>query len=98
MSITAYHFWSPTCAPCKAIKPAVEDLKEEFSSISWLTVNTHEDTEGVCLKYSVAVVPTIVIEAKNASGQVISVEKQSGTNIAAYYRIIRNAIRVTQQS
>ena len=24
--IVAYHFWSPTCGPCKVIKPAIEDL------------------------------------------------------------------------
>jgi thiol-disulfide isomerase/thioredoxin len=30
MSVQAYHFWSPTCAPCVALKPAVQDLKEEF--------------------------------------------------------------------
>jgi thiol-disulfide isomerase/thioredoxin len=98
MSITAYQFWSPTCAPCKAIKPVVEDLKEEFSSITWLSINTHDDKDGMCSKYSVAVVPTIVVETKDASGKVISLEKQSGTNVAQYYRIIRNALRISQQS
>ena len=29
MTVIAYHFWSPTCQPCKVIKPAIEDLKEE---------------------------------------------------------------------
>jgi thiol-disulfide isomerase/thioredoxin len=98
MSITAYHFWSPTCAPCKAIKPAVEDLKEEFSYISWVSVNTHDDKDGISSKYSVTLVPTIVIETKNDNGDVVLVEKQSGTNIAQYYRIIRSALRSSQQS
>ena len=28
MNGTVYHFWSPTCNPCKVIKPVIEDLKE----------------------------------------------------------------------
>lgn len=98
MTITAYHFWSPTCAPCKAIKPAVEDLKEEFPSIDWISVNTHDDADGVSSKYGVTVVPTIVLEVTNANGDVVSTEKHIGANIAGYYRIIRSALRVTQQS
>jgi thioredoxin 1 len=97
MSITAYHFWSPTCGPCKVIKPIIEDLKEEFPSISWASVNTHDDKDGVSSKYNVALVPTIVIETKNANSEVISVEKHSGTGVAQYYRIIRNALRSIQQ-
>ena len=93
MSITAYQFWSPTCAPCKAIKPVVEDLKEEFSSITWLSINTHDDKDGMCSKYSVAVVPTIVVVSIKDDGEIVSIEKQSGTNIAGYYRIIRNSLR-----
>jgi thiol-disulfide isomerase/thioredoxin len=98
MSVNAYHFWSPTCAPCKAIKPAVNDLQEEFPNINWLSINTHSDDAGISRTYGVTVVPTIVIEAKDLDGKVVSVEKHAGTGIAGYYRIIRNAIRVTQQS
>jgi thiol-disulfide isomerase/thioredoxin len=98
MSITAYQFWSPTCAPCKAIKPVVEDLKEEFSSITWLSINTHDDKDGMCSKYSVAVVPTIVVVSIKDDGEIVSIEKQSGTNIAGYYRIIRGGLKAIQQS
>jgi thioredoxin 1 len=92
MSVTVYHFWSPTCAPCKAIKPSIDDLKEEFTETTWVHVNTHDDKEGIAGKYGVRVVPTIVV----VSGS--HVEKQSGTNIAGYYRIIRNGIKISQQS
>jgi thiol-disulfide isomerase/thioredoxin len=98
MSVSAYHFSSPTCAPCKAIKPAVDDLKEEFTQITWVSVNTHVDKEGFATKYGVSVVPTIVVESKDANGVVISVEKHSGIAIAGYYRILRNGLRLTQQS
>lgn len=92
MSVTVYHFWSPTCAPCKAIKPSIDDLKEEFSGVEWVSVNTHDDTDGVAVKYDVKVVPTIVVVSSS------HIEKHSGTNVAGYYRIIRNGIRISQQS
>jgi thioredoxin 1 len=97
MSVTAYHFWSPTCGPCKAIKPAIDDLKEEFPQVVWLSVNLHA-TEVLSQKYNVAVVPTIVVESKDKAGNVILVDKHSGTNVAGYYRILRSGLKTTQQS
>jgi thiol-disulfide isomerase/thioredoxin len=96
MSVTAYHFWSPTCAPCKVIKPTIDDLKEEFSSIVWISVNTHEHASDRAIKYSVSVVPTIVVEVVKSDGTT-TFEKHSGTNIAGYYRILRNGMRSIQQ-
>lgn len=90
MSVTVYHFWSPTCEPCKNIKPAIEDLKEEFENVTWVSVNTHDDTNGYAQKYSVSVVPTLVVVAGDF------IERHSGTAVAGYYRIIRSAIRSTQ--
>jgi thiol-disulfide isomerase/thioredoxin len=87
MSVIAYHFWSPTCAPCKAIKPTIDDLKEEFDSVTWVSVNTHDDKEGYAEKYNVSVVPTIVVVCGDFT------ERHSGTQIAGYYRILRSAIR-----
>ena len=98
MNITAYHFWSPSCAPCKTIKPAVDDLKEEFNQVVWVSVNTHDDTEGIATKYGVTVVPTIIVESVGKDGLVLSTEKHVGSSIAGYYRILRNALRVTQLS
>jgi thiol-disulfide isomerase/thioredoxin len=96
MSVTAYHFWSPTCAPCKVIKPAIEDLKEEFPQVVWVSVNIHNDKEALAEQYGVSVVPTIVLKSKDRNGNVLAIEKQSGTNMSGYYRIIRNALRLTQ--
>lgn len=88
----AYHFWSPTCAPCKAIKPMIEDLKEEFNKVVWVSVNTHEDPDNYAQKYSVSVVPTVVVVYESF------MEKHSGTQAAGYYRILRNVMRASQQS
>jgi thiol-disulfide isomerase/thioredoxin len=98
MSVTAYHFWSPTCGPCKVIKPAIDDLKEEFPQVVWLSVNLHDDKEVLSQKYKVAVVPTIVVESKDRMGNVVLLDKHSGTNVAGYYRILRSGLRTTQQS
>lgn len=86
MSIVAYHFWSPTCGPCKTIKPAVEDLKEEFSDVQWVSINTHQDPDGVAQRLGVVVVPTIVI-VKNG----VEVGRHSGTTMSIYYSLLRKA-------
>ncbi len=86
MSIVAYHFWSPTCGPCKTIKPAIEDLKEEFDDVKWLAVNTHQDSDGIARRLGVVVVPTIVI-LKND----VEVGRHSGTTMSIYYSLLRKA-------
>lgn len=91
MSISAYHFWSPTCGPCKVIKPALEDLKEEFPNVDWTTVNTHDDPDNLVKKFGVTVVPTVVVVAYGENKKIVLMEKQTGTNMAAYYRILRNS-------
>jgi thiol-disulfide isomerase/thioredoxin len=84
--VTVIHFWSPTCRPCQVIKPAVEDLKEEFSKATWTSVNTHADNEGLASKYKIAVVPTMVVLRDG-----VEVARHSGSTIGIYYSIIRKA-------
>lgn len=98
MSVHAYHFWSPTCAPCKVIKPAVEDLKEEFDSVVWTSVNTHDDKNQLAEKFGVQVVPTIVVLVTNSDGKPVYSEKQSGTNMSNYYRVLNKATKFIQQA
>lgn len=93
MSVVAYHFWSPTCNPCRVIKPAIEDLKEEFEGVQWISVNTHDDKQGWAAKYHVSVVPTIVV-VKNGT----EVGRHSGTAMTIYYSILRKALTVSQSS
>jgi thiol-disulfide isomerase/thioredoxin len=83
--MSVYYFSSPTCEPCKKLKPVVEDLKEEFPSLQWISVNIQNDPEELAKKYSVTVVPTIVVDS--AKG----IERHSGTVAMGYYRILRNA-------
>jgi thiol-disulfide isomerase/thioredoxin len=83
--MSVYYFSSPTCEPCKKLKPVVEDLKEEFPDFQWISVNIQNDPEELSKKYGVTVVPTIVVDS--AKG----IERHSGTVAMGYYRILRNA-------
>jgi thioredoxin-like negative regulator of GroEL len=94
MSITVYHFWSPTCNPCNVIKPAIEDIKEEFkNSVTWVSVNTHADVHDYTNKFGVKVVPTMVVAVADKEGKIVYSQKHSGTDMMSYYRIIRSAIK-----
>ena len=85
--VVALHFWSPTCNPCKVIKPAIEDLKEEFTQVEWVSVNTHDDPKHFAQKFGVSVVPTIVVLKNNQE-----VGRHSGTSMSIYYSLLRRAL------
>ena len=85
--MSVYHFWSPTCEPCKVLKPIFEDLKDEFPGLTWESINIRADPNGITQKYGVTVVPTMVVVYKDI------IEKHSGSTVAGYYRILRNATR-----
>jgi thioredoxin-like negative regulator of GroEL len=88
MTVTVFHFWSPTCGPCKVIKPALEMLKEEFEGqIEWLSINTKEDPKAVARLMNISVVPTIVVVRDG-----MEVGRHSGTQIAIFYTLIRKAL------
>jgi thiol-disulfide isomerase/thioredoxin len=87
MSVVAYHFWSPTCGPCRVIKPGIDALKEDFPNVTWLSINTHEDKEGYARRLNVPAVPTIVFARDG-----MEVGRHSGTNMIMYYTLVRKAL------
>lgn len=88
MSVTVLHFWSQTCGPCKVIKPALEDIKEEFEGkINWTSIDIHKDVRGIAAQLKVAVVPTIIVFKGD-----VEIGRHSGTQIGIYYSIIRKAL------
>ena len=91
--IVILHFWSPTCGPCHVIKPALEDMKEEFADRiqEWVSINTKDDPKGIARRLGVAVVPTIVVLKDG-----VEVGRHSGSQIAIYYTLIRKAIASRQ--
>lgn len=96
MKATIYHMWSPTCGPCKTLKPVFEDLKEEFPQFTWVSVNTHDDKNGYATKFGVQFVPTLVVVVYKDDGEVLMSEKKTGSNVADYYRLIRNGLKFIQ--
>ena len=96
MKATIYHMWSPTCGPCKTLKPVFEDLKEEFPQFTWVSVNTHDDKNGYATKFGVQFVPTLVLVVYKDDGEVLMSEKKTGSNVAEYYRLIRNGLKFIQ--
>lgn len=95
MNVVAYHFWNPTCGPCKIIKPAIEDLKKEkeFLNVQWVSVDTHNDINNYAGKFGVRFVPTIVVTVQDKDGKILMSEKNTGTTMITYYRMIRNALK-----
>jgi thiol-disulfide isomerase/thioredoxin len=91
MTVNAYYFWSPTCGPCKVIRPNVEELGGVFSSTFFSFINIYEDREGLSQQFHVSVVPTMVVVATNVEGKVVYTGKHSGTDMLGYYRILRIA-------
>lgn len=91
--IIVLYFWSPTCNPCKTIKPSIQQLKEEFEESipieNWVAVNTHADTKGYVDTYKVSVVPTMIVLKGG-----VEVGRHSGSNVSIYYSIIRKAIKM----
>ena len=88
MTVTVFHFWSPTCGPCMVIKPSLEMLKEEFEGrIEWISINTKEDPKAVARLMNISVVPTIVV-AKDG----MEVGRHSGTQIGIFYTLVRKAL------
>jgi thioredoxin 1 len=86
--MSVYVFSSPTCEPCKRLKPVFEDLKEEFSTLQWIDVNIKEKPE-LAAKYNIKFVPAVTVVSINRT------ESHFGESIMGYYRILRNA---TQES
>jgi thioredoxin-like negative regulator of GroEL len=70
------------------IKPALEDIKEEFEGkIDWISVNTKEDPKRLSIQFQVSVVPTFIAFKGNTE-----VGRYSGTQIGVIYQLIRKAI------
>lgn len=91
MSVKVLHFWSPTCNPCRVIKPALDDMKEEFEGrLEWFSINIKDDERNTARALQVSVVPTIVVFKGDTE-----VGRYSGTQITILYSLIRKALAMT---
>ncbi len=53
-------YWADWCSPCKQMTPILEELSERYGSITFLAMDTNENTE-VPTKQGVLGLPTIQI-------------------------------------
>lgn len=85
-SVTVFMFSSPTCGPCKHIKPVINELKEDYSFFKWIDVDISSDPENFTQRLGVRAVPTMVIT--NHSGVVGSF---TGTQAMGYLTLLKKA-------
>jgi hypothetical protein len=62
-------------------------MKEDFPTIKWETVNTHDDDKGIARTMKVQVVPTIVVYKEG-----VECGRHSGTNVIMYFSLLRRAL------
>ena len=81
--MSVFMFTSESCEPCKQIKPAIQELQEDFPLV-WYHVDIKEHHE-IAKKYEVEKVPTMILDCPQG------IFSHSGTDISGYYRLlIRN--------
>ena len=84
----AYFFTSATCGPCKAVKPVVAELQEDYKQINWATVDTGNDPGNFAALYKITHVPTMVAVYNGRE-----VGRHSGTQMMGYFALVK---RLTQ--
>jgi thiol-disulfide isomerase/thioredoxin len=83
-ALQMFFFTSPTCGPCKAVKPVVAELREDNTQITWVEVNTAADPSNFATTYKVTHVPTMVA-IKNGT----EVGRHSGTQMMGYFALTK---------
>ena len=60
MSLKLMKFEAPWCAPCRAMKPVVEEVLSDFDSIELVEVNIDEDSDSA-VNHGVRSIPTLIL-------------------------------------
>lgn len=86
--VTVYLFTSPTCGPCKTIKPFWSEMKEDdtYGAFNWVTVDITADPQKYVQAFGVAAVPAMVVTIE---GRVLGQWK--GTTATGYLQLLRSA-------
>jgi thiol-disulfide isomerase/thioredoxin len=80
----AYFFTSPTCGPCKAVKPVISELQEDHPSIQWQMVDTSTDPSNLAGIMKVSHVPTMVAVYNGKE-----VGRHTGTQMMGYFALVK---------
>ena len=84
--VNVFMFSSPTCAPCKAIKPMISELAEDYSQYEWIPVDITMDVHNYTKHFGVTNVPCMVV-TKN--GEPLGMWK--GTQLLGYLNLLKKA-------
>jgi thiol-disulfide isomerase/thioredoxin len=84
VTATIYFFTSPTCGPCKAVKPVVSELTEDHPRLTWITVDTSADPGNLARTYNVTHVPTMVAVSNG-----VEVGRHTGTQLMGYFALAK---------
>ena len=61
MTVTLKDFYADWCGPCKTQDPILEELEEDWDSVTFEKIDVDE-AEDVANQYQVRSIPTIVVE------------------------------------
>jgi thiol-disulfide isomerase/thioredoxin len=81
---TIYFFTSPTCGPCKAVKPVISELTEDHPRLTWVTVDTSADPGNLATLHKVTHVPTMVAVSNG-----VEVGRHTGTQLMGYFALTK---------
>lgn len=81
---TMYFFTSPTCGPCKAVKPVISELTEDHTNFRWISIDTTADPTNVATMYKVTHVPTMV-----AVNNGVEIGRHTGTQLMGYFALAK---------
>jgi len=84
--INVFVFSSPTCEPCKHMKPVFLELMEDYLQYKWTFVDINKDPEGYAKYYNVTNIPSAVIVKDD-----VIVGTHKGTHAMGYLYLLKQA-------
>lgn len=80
---TVLFFHSPSCAPCRVVKPIIYDMMDDYTELEWKFIDTSQEREAMSL-YNVQFIPTMIaVNNKEEIG------RHSGSNTMGYFQLVR---------
>lgn len=81
---SVFFFSSPTCAPCRVIKPIIEDMKEDNIDFLWNFVDTSKDPNGIASRFTIQYVPTMIVTYNDKE-----IGRHTGSQAIGYYNLLK---------
>jgi hypothetical protein len=73
-------------------------LSEEYGNdVTWVSVNTLQDTNNYKTQYQITVIPTMVVVVRNEDGTEVVAGRHSGLDVSGYFRVVRAGLALCTQ-